>query len=102
MSPYIELLAFAQSIFHLDKKKKKKKKTEKDLDEIVNQLPTPFLLLGDFNGHNFIWGSDDVNDEGRIVENVINKTNLCFYNAMIQHICIVKGIINMVFICLVK
>ena len=23
---------------------------EKDLDEIVNQLPTPFLLLGDFNG----------------------------------------------------
>ena len=27
---------------------------EKDLDEIVNQLPTPFLLLGNFNGHNFI------------------------------------------------
>ena len=28
---------------------------EKDLDEIVNQLPTPLLLLGDFNRHNFIW-----------------------------------------------
>ena len=36
------------------------KLVEKDLDEIVNQLPTPFLLLGDFNGHNFIWGSDAV------------------------------------------
>ena len=23
---------------------------QKDLDEIVNQLPTPYLLLGDFNG----------------------------------------------------
>ena len=53
---------------------------EKDLDEIVIQLPTPFLLLGDFNGHNFIWGSDDVNDKGRIIENFINKNNLCLYN----------------------
>ena len=42
----------------------------KDLDEIVNQLPTPFLLLGDFNGHHFIWGSDDVNDKGRIMEKI--------------------------------
>ena len=53
---------------------------ENDQDEIVNQLPTPFLLLGDFNGHNFIWGSDDVNDKGRIIENFINKNNLCLYN----------------------
>ena len=53
---------------------------EKDLDEIVNQLPSPFLLLGDFNGHNFIWGSDDFNDKGRIIENFINKNNLCLYN----------------------
>ena len=56
------------------------KVVEKDLDEIVNQLPTPFLLLGDFNGYNFIWGSDDVNDKGRITENFINKNNLCLYN----------------------
>ena len=53
---------------------------EKDLDEIVNQLPTPFLLLCDFNGHKFIWGSDDVNVKGRIIENFINKNNLCLYN----------------------
>ena len=38
-----------------------------------------FLLLGDFNGHNFIWGSDDVNDKGRIIENFINKNNLSLY-----------------------
>ena len=33
---------------------------QKDLEEIINQLPTPYLLLGDFNGHNVILGSDDV------------------------------------------
>ena len=36
--------------------------------------------MGDFNGHNFIWGSDDVNDKGRIIENFINKNNLSLYN----------------------
>ena len=53
---------------------------QKDLDEIMSQLPTPYLLLGDFNGHNVIWGSDDVNERGRIIENFINKNNLCLFN----------------------
>ena len=53
---------------------------QKDLDEIINQLPTPYLLLSDFNGHNVIWGSDDVNERGRIIENFINKNNLCLFN----------------------
>ena len=34
---------------------------QKDLNEIVNQLPTPYLLLGDFNEQNVIWSSNDVN-----------------------------------------
>ena len=53
---------------------------QKDLDETINQLPTPYLLLGDFNGHNVIWGSDDVNERGRIIENFISKNNLCLFN----------------------
>ena len=53
---------------------------QKDLDEIVNQLPTSYLLLGDFNGHNVIWGSDDVNERGRTIKNFINKNNLCLFN----------------------
>ena len=36
--------------------------------------------MGDFNGHNVIWGSDDVNERGRIIENFINKNNLCLFN----------------------
>ena len=26
----------------------------KDLDDLVPQLPSPFILLGDFNGHNIL------------------------------------------------
>ena len=53
---------------------------QKDLDAIVNQLPTPYLLLGDINGHYVIWGSDDVNERGRIIEKIINKNNVCLFN----------------------
>ncbi|KAJ8037613.1 hypothetical protein HOLleu_18472 [Holothuria leucospilota] len=28
-----------------------------DLEVLVNQLPTPFLLLGDFNAHSDMWGN---------------------------------------------
>ena len=47
---------------------------QKDLNEIVNELPTSYLLLGDFNGDNVIWGSDDVNERGRIIKISLIRT----------------------------
>lgn len=29
-----------------------------DLNDIIKQLPKPFLFLGDFNSRNLIWGSN--------------------------------------------
>ncbi|GFX96302.1 putative RNA-directed DNA polymerase from transposon X-element [Trichonephila clavipes] len=36
-----------------------------DLNQLVSQLPAPFILLGDFNGHSPLWGHDDTNSRGR-------------------------------------
>ena len=52
----------------------------KDLDDLVPKLPSPFILLGDFNGHNILWGSNDINDKGRIIESFIDYHGLCLYN----------------------
>ena len=52
----------------------------KDLDDLVPQLPSPFILLGDFNGHNILWRSKDINDRGGIIENFINNHGLCLHN----------------------
>ena len=52
----------------------------KDLDDLVPQLPSPFILLGDFNGHNIIWGSKDISDKSRIIENFTGNHGLCLYN----------------------
>ena len=50
------------------------------LKQLIDQLPVPFLLLGDFNAHNPIWGSSKQNDNGKKVEDLLNKEGLCIFN----------------------
>ena len=38
------------------------------LKDLTNQLPEPFLLMGDFNAHNPLWGSNTMNDKGKKVD----------------------------------
>ena len=52
-------------------------------DSLVNlkdQLPHPFMLVGDFNGHSKVWGCSDTNDRGEIIEDVIAENDLCLLN----------------------
>ena len=54
--------------------------TNSDLQNLINQLPPPFLLLGDFNAHNPLWGGNDLDGYGRIVENILNINDIILYN----------------------
>ena len=51
-----------------------------ELDHLVNQLPAPFILLGDMNAHNTIWGNSDTNDKGHKLEKFIGDNDLCLWN----------------------
>ena len=51
-----------------------------DLRNLVNQLPKPFLLIGDFNAHNTLWGNQSIDAKGKIVEHIINENNICLFN----------------------
>ncbi|GFX38960.1 probable RNA-directed DNA polymerase from transposon X-element [Trichonephila clavipes] len=51
-----------------------------DLNQLVSQLPAPFILLGDFNGHSPLWGPDDTNSRGRQIEQLISDHCLCLLN----------------------
>lgn len=37
--------------------------TKGDLDHLISQLPIPFIILGDLNGHNQLWRSKTTNNE---------------------------------------
>ncbi|GFT76636.1 uncharacterized protein TNCV_3646451 [Trichonephila clavipes] len=51
-----------------------------DLNRLVSQLPAPFILLGDFNGHSPLWGHDVTNSRGRQIEQLISDHCLCLLN----------------------
>jgi ribonuclease HI len=50
------------------------------LNDLMQQLPSPVLILGDFNAHNLIWGCAATDGRGRIVETFANHNNLNFLN----------------------
>ena len=50
------------------------------LDTLLKQLPSPYILVGDFNGHNILWGCKDNTPKGNIIEDFITKNDLCLMN----------------------
>ena len=54
--------------------------TKLELQNLLNQLPPPFLLLGDFSAHNPLWGGNDLDSYGGIVEDILNTNNIILFN----------------------
>ena len=54
--------------------------TSEHLNSLIQELPTPYLLLGDFNGHNILWGSKENNSRGELIENIITNNDICLMN----------------------
>ena len=52
----------------------------KDLQNVIDQLPSPFILMGEFNGHHTLWGCEDVNNGGQQLEDLILKHYLILFN----------------------
>lgn len=51
-----------------------------NLEDLINQLPPPLLLLGDLNGQNPLWGGSKTNPRGKLIADVINSKDLCLLN----------------------
>ena len=51
-----------------------------DLINLIEQLPSPFVLLGDFNGHSPVWGNESYNSRGHMLEDLFSEMFLCILN----------------------
>ena len=51
-----------------------------ELNDLVSQLPRPFIILGDFNAHHNAWGCNDIDKRGEIIEQFIDQNDLGFFN----------------------
>ena len=62
---------------------------EQEIDNLITQLPSPHLLLGDFNAHSKLWGCSQNSRRGNIIEDVIDKHDLCYLNdKTATHVCV--------------
>ena len=50
------------------------------LDTLLKQLPSPYILVGDFNGQNILWRCKENNSKGNIIEDFISRNDLCLMN----------------------
>ena len=50
------------------------------LTSLLQQLPSPYMLVGDFNGHNVLWGCNDNDTRGELIEDFITKNDICLMN----------------------
>ena len=41
---------------------------------------SPYMLVGDFNGHNVLWGCNDNDPRGELIEDFITKNDICLMN----------------------
>lgn len=51
-----------------------------DIQSLIDQLPAPLLLLGDFNAHNPLWGSRFLDSKGKLIEDLIDRNDVTLYN----------------------
>ena len=52
-----------------------------DLEDLLGQLPHPFLLLGDFNGRHHLWGDTLCNPRGRALESLFSRVDAVLLNS---------------------
>jgi len=51
-----------------------------DFNDLLSQLPSPILITGDFNSHSTLWGGTKLDRQGKMVQDILTKHNLCVLN----------------------
>ena len=51
-----------------------------NLNSLIQQLHTPYSILGDFNGNTILCGNKGNNSRGELIEDVITENDICFMN----------------------
>ncbi len=55
--------------------------TSDDLESLFKNLPSPYIVSGDFNAHNPIWGSSTTNNRGNVINQFITRNDTFLLNS---------------------
>lgn len=63
-----------------------------ELKNLIDQIPKPFLVVGDLNAKSPMWGGGETDARGKIIENIIEGMDLvCLNNGKPTHFCAATG-----------
>ncbi|OAD62535.1 RNA-directed DNA polymerase from mobile element jockey [Eufriesea mexicana] len=51
-----------------------------EMQNLIAQIPKPFIIVGDFNSHHTMWGSNRTDARGRIIETLLEDLELALLN----------------------
>ena len=54
--------------------------SRRELIQLISELPEPLLILGDFNAHHSLWGCENIDVRGRVLERIIQDEQLGILN----------------------
>ena len=57
---------------------------EENMRDLLEQLPAPMILLGNFNAHNPLWGSEKMSTRGRMLDKMPDRFNLLCNNKKVE------------------
>ena len=49
-------------------------------DRMIESFSSLYLILGDVNGHSYLWGANQENERGKVVQHLIDSRNLILLN----------------------
>ena len=52
----------------------------RDLAHVETQLPKPFVIVGDFNSHNYLWEGNKTDANDKVRETFMTRNNICLFN----------------------
>lgn len=53
---------------------------KQEFQSLVDELPEPYLVLGDFNAHSGLWGDSRCDARGRLIEQFVFSSGACLLN----------------------
>lgn len=59
--------------------------TTNQVESLIRQLPRPYIIVGDFNSHNAIWGSEPTETRGRKIEAILDQNNVLLNDGTGMH-----------------
>ena len=51
-----------------------------DLQNLIDQLPSPFILMGDFNAKHVLWGESTCDRWGNLFEQLLDNNDIVLMN----------------------